>query len=92
MTKRRSVIRQMINKARYSGDPSDYVVLYIDRDPIRGERIVELSVDRIKTVSEWAMHLDDDWTVIPLHRVVEIRKRDGSIVWSRRRSRSPGPT
>jgi len=88
LPRRRSVIRQKINMARYSDDPSEYIIVYIDRDPYSGPRLAELPASRIKAVSEWAMHLDDDWTVIPLHRVVEIRRTDGSLVWRRRGSQA----
>lgn len=85
MTKR-SVIRQQINRALMSGNPHDYVIVYIDRDPVAGQRLAELRADRVIGVSEWAMTLDDGDTVIPLHRVVEIRG-PGGTVW-RRGSRS----
>ncbi len=84
MGKRRSVIRQAINRVLMSGNPSAYVIAYVDRDPVRGQSIAEVGGDRVIGVSEWAMTLDDD-TVIPLHRVVEVRGRDGRILWRRGR-------
>jgi len=35
-------------------------------------------------VSHWAMTLRDGETVIPLHRVVEVRSLDGSFRWRRK--------
>lgn len=85
MGRRRSRIRQEVNRVLYSGDPSRYVIVYIDRDPFTGrQRLRELPADRVAGVNEWAMLLDDGDTVIPLHRVVEIRDRSGRVTWSRR--------
>ena len=83
MTKRRSVIRQQINRFRYSANPEEYVVVYIDRDSTGAQRLATLNFSRIKGVTEWAIFLDDDETVIPLHRVVEIRDLKGRTVWRR---------
>jgi hypothetical protein len=82
MGRRRSVIRQEINRVLLSGRPQDYVIVYVDRDPEAGQRLAELSASRVKAVSEWAMTLDDD-NIIPLHRVVEIRGPGGAVVWRR---------
>ncbi|WP_427972281.1 DUF504 domain-containing protein [Acidilobus sp.] len=82
MSKRRSVIRQVINRALMSGRPQDYIIIYVDRDPQAGQRLVELNASRIAAVSEWALTLDDGDTVIPLHRVVEVRGPNGET-WRR---------
>jgi len=83
--RRRNTIRSVLNKIIYLGEASEHVVLYIDRPPGGQQRLAELPVARIVRVNNWAMLLDDGDTVIPLHRVVEIRRRDGKVVWSRRK-------
>ncbi len=85
---RRGAIREWVNRARY-WDRS-LQIYYVDRDPVAGERLRRLDSSRITRVTGWAVYLDDD-TVIPLHRIVEVRDREGRIVWSRRgSSRGPG--
>ena len=87
MARRRSRIKQEINRILYSGDPSRYTIYYLDRPPGTGtSRLAALNASRIRSVNEWAMLLDDGDTVIPLHRVVEIRDSEGRILWSRRPS------
>ncbi|GAB6148733.1 DUF504 domain-containing protein [Stetteria hydrogenophila] len=84
MARRRSRIRQEVNRVLYSGDPSRYVIVYIDRDPETGRQSLrELPAARVVRASEWALLLDDGDTVIPLHRVVEVRERGGRVVWRR---------
>lgn len=82
MGKRRSVIRQVINRLLMSGRPGDYTIVYIDRGPTSPSGLGGVSASRVVAVSEWAMTLDDG-TVIPLHRVVEVRDRSGAVVWRR---------
>ncbi len=85
MARRRSRIKQEINRLLYSSDPSRYTIYYIDRLPGTGtSRLAPLSASRVRSVNEWAMLLDDGETLIPLHRVVEIRDREGRVLWSRR--------
>jgi len=80
--RRRSEIRQLINRILYTG--WSVRVYYVDRDPVRGERLAVLPLERVSRVTGWAVVLDDE-TVIPLHRIVEVRDLEGRIVWSRRR-------
>ena len=84
MARRRSRIRQAILRALHSGRPDDYLIVYIDRDQEGRARAARLPAARVAAVSEWAMLLDDGDTVIPLHRVIEVRTRDGRVVWTRR--------
>ncbi len=86
MGRKRSLIRQQINKVRFSKRSEDYVILYIDRDLQGNQRLASLDFSRIKGVTEWAIFLDDDDTVIPLHRIVEIRNKKGEVIWRRGRS------
>ena len=85
MGRRRSVIRQEINRILYGGNPRDYSIVYVDRGS-GSSTLKELPANRVAMVSGWAILLDDMNTVIPLHRVVEVRRRDGEIVWRRGRS------
>jgi uncharacterized protein (UPF0248 family) len=85
--KRRSIIRQEINRIRYSKNPDNYVIIYIDRDVYGNQRLASLEVSQIKGVTEWAIFLKDGETVIPLHRVIEIRDKEGRLVWRRGASR-----
>jgi len=82
MAKRRSRIREAVNRAIYTGH-TDYQIVYIDRTPEQGARLKSVEARRITRVTGWAVYLDDDWTVIPLHRIVEIRDREGRVVWRR---------
>ncbi len=87
--KRRSRIRQEVNKLIWTG-AGDHRIVYVDRDPLLGERLRELPVSRVERASEWALYLDDGDTVIPLHRIVEIRDPEGRTVWRRSRGRDTG--
>ncbi len=80
--RKRSRIKQEINKMIFTGK-KNYVIVYIDRSRDTGIRLRELPISKVARVTEWALYLDDDYTVIPLHRVVEIRDREGRIIWRR---------
>jgi uncharacterized protein (UPF0248 family) len=85
VARKRSRIRQEINRVLYSGNPDNYFVYYIDRPPGLGVvRLSSFRASRVTKVTEWAVVLDDGETVIPLHRIVEIRDSSGRVVWSRR--------
>lgn len=82
MGRRKSRIREAVNRALYQG-LVDYRIVYVDRDPEVGERLRELAVSRVARVTGWALYLDDGETVIPLHRIVEIRDSRGRTIWRR---------
>ncbi|MEB3778829.1 MAG: RNA repair domain-containing protein [Desulfurococcales archaeon] len=84
MAKRRSDIRSAINKFRFRRDGKIYYVVYIDRDPLMGERLSKVPLIRVVKVTGWAVYLDDGDTVIPLHRIVEVRDERGAVVWRRK--------
>jgi len=86
LVKRRSTIRQQINKVRFSENPENYAIIYIDRDQYGNQRLSSLNLTRVIGVTEWAIFLDDYDTVIPLHRIVEIRDKEGKLVWRRGRN------
>jgi len=81
--RRRSRIKQEINKLLYTSGNEGFKIVYIDRTRETGARLKELTIERIERVTEWAIYLDDGDTVIPLHRIVEIRDREGRTVWRR---------
>lgn len=87
MGRRRSRIKQEINKLIYTSK-SSYRIVFIDRTRETGARLRELPVERIERVTEWAIYLDDGDTVIPLHRIVEVRDEDGVTVWRRSREKA----
>ncbi len=82
MAKRRSRIRDAVNRVLYSGDPEGYVILYRHRRPEGGETLAELDPRFIVKVDSWAVHLATGES-IPLHRIVEIRRRSGGAAWRR---------
>jgi len=82
LARRKSRIREAINRFIYQGR-LDYRIVYVDRDPVVGQRLGEVEAARVSRVTGWAIYLDDDYTVIPLHRVVEIRDPEGRTVWRR---------
>ncbi|MGC8573158.1 MAG: hypothetical protein C0171_00905 [Caldisphaera sp.] len=84
MSKKRSTIKNIIGKAINSFDKrEEYIIIYIDRTPEHGNRLLQLSTNDIIAVSNWAITLSDNETVIPIHRIVEIRKKDGKVLWKR---------
>ncbi len=61
--------------------PHGVVIGYVHRAPGLGSIIKEISLERVKSASKWALLLDDDWTVIPLHRIRYIKSVDGGKVF-----------
>ena len=82
MAKRRSRIREAVNRVLYSRDPGRYVILYRHRRPDGSETLAEIDPRWIERVDQWAVHLAMGET-IPLHRIVEIRDRSGRLIWRR---------
>lgn len=82
MAKRRSVIRSWVNKLIHAG-LHGYRIIYVDRGEDGEARLRPLDPSRITRVTGWALYLDDGETVIPLHRIVEIRDDRGRVVWRR---------
>ncbi len=81
LTRRRSLIRQVILRFKLAG-AGDYEVGIRHREPGVGERIVYIKFSRIRVVGSWALELDDG-SSIPYHRVVEVRDERGSVIWRR---------
>lgn len=80
---RRGMIEEAVRRAVNGGSPDSYVIVYVERTPEGGQRLVEVRASDVLGVNRWAMTLRDGETVIPLHRVVEVRSLDGSFHWRR---------
>jgi uncharacterized protein (UPF0248 family) len=65
--------------------PSGVVIGYIHRAPGIGSVIREIPLEHVKSVNKWALLLDDDWTVIPLHRIMYVKSIDGKRVFYEKR-------
>ena len=84
MVKKRSKIKDIIGKAIYSFDKKEkYIISYIDRTNDYGSRLLQITTDEIIAISNWAITLNDNETVIPIHRIVEIRDTNGKILWKK---------
>lgn len=80
MARRRSRIREAVKRGLWQLG-GDFLLCYEHRDD-HGARIKCVDGRRIVASDSWAVHLDDD-TTIPYHRIVEIRGRDGRVIWRR---------
>ncbi len=80
---RRGMIEEAVRRAVNGGRPDSYVIVYVERTPQGDQRLVEIRGSDVLSVSRWAMTLRDGETVIPLHRVVEVRSLDGCFQWRR---------
>ncbi|MEM0497007.1 MAG: RNA repair domain-containing protein [Acidilobaceae archaeon] len=78
---RRSVIKQVILKFRILGY-NDYLVGYRDRVHGLGERISYFKISDIASVEGETIELNDG-SLIPIHRIVEVRDCRGELVWRR---------
>ena len=67
MTRKKGAIREIISKALYYDDPSDYRIFYRDF-----ERVVEVSLTQFIEASNFLQ-------TIPITRIVEIRKANKII-------------
>ena len=72
-------IKDAINRILYSDRNKDDIVLVI-RDRIKGSAVIPFS--QIERVDKYYVYLKNGETVIPLHRVIEIRDK-GVVVWKR---------
>lgn len=81
-------IRELLNKILWDPreDPKNYEIVILHRGAYRGRKVI--SADLIKRVDANFLIYEDengDEVYIPLHRVLEVRKKDtGEITWSKR--------
>ena len=83
MPRNKSTIRDMVNRIIWSNDKDLYSIVVIDRLAPGGKSVI--SGKCIKKVSRGFIIVSChgfENSMIPLHRVVEIRK-DSTILWSR---------
>ncbi|MBB5254423.1 DUF504 domain-containing protein [Sulfurisphaera ohwakuensis] len=73
-------IKDAINKIFYTRKDVSEIYLII-RDRVKGTS--EIPFSNIERVDNYYIYLNDDETIIPLHRVIEIREKD-KILWKRR--------
>lgn len=72
-------IKDAINKVLFNEKEKDYAILII-RDRVKG--ITEVPFSEIERCDNNYVYLKDGDTVIPIHRVIEIRE-NGKVVWKR---------
>lgn len=75
------MIRDLIMRFKVLG-AEGYEIGFKHRESGVGERIVYISISRVRSLGKWAMELDDG-SSIPYHRVVEIRDDRGVTIWRR---------
>jgi len=84
MSRKRSKIKDIIGKAINSVDnKEEYIITYVDRSRDQGNRLLQLSTKDVIAVSNWAITLSDNETIIPIHRIVEIKTVDGEVLWKK---------
>ncbi|BFI74891.1 DUF504 domain-containing protein [Sulfurisphaera ohwakuensis] len=72
-------IKDAINKIFYTRKDVSEIYLII-RDRVKGTS--EIPFSNIERVDNYYIYLNDNETIIPLHRVIEIREKD-KILWKR---------
>jgi uncharacterized protein (UPF0248 family) len=84
MSRKRSKIKDIIGKAINSvNNKEEYIITYVDRSRDQGNRLLQLSTKDVIAVSNWAITLSDNETIIPIHRIVEIKTVDGEVLWKK---------
>lgn len=78
MSKRKGMIKELINKGLWSNEREHYELVIRHRGVKDNKLVVKLS--DIKEIRNGYIVIDDLW--IPLHRVIEIRYK-GKIIFSR---------
>ena len=77
--KGKSIIREVLNRIKWFENPEEYIVTILHRS-VDGEiGSIEIKASNIVEVGSWYIRLSD--RIIPFHRILEIRKVDGGIVW-----------
>ncbi|MCY0884170.1 MAG: RNA repair domain-containing protein [Acidianus infernus] len=74
-------IKDVINMVlwKYKDKVSEFTLVISDRFLVNAE----IPFDKIERVDNYYIYLTDGETVIPIHRVLEIR-RNGKTIWSRK--------
>ncbi|BDR93523.1 DUF504 domain-containing protein [Vulcanisaeta souniana] len=77
-------IRDVLNKLKWTNQINNYIVVYVSRGSPNNEEVVELS--RVIMISKDGFTYISNRgreTYIPYHRVIEIRHRDGTVIFHR---------
>jgi len=80
MGRRKGEIEEWVRRIFFGGRREDYIV-YVKYRTVDGEEYKPIPASFIDDVRGGYIVVGDD--LIPLHRVVEIRDRDGKTVYSR---------
>jgi uncharacterized protein (UPF0248 family) len=79
-------IREILNRLKWTNQLDNYVLVYVSRGSLNNEELIELS--RIVTIGRDGFTFVSSSgreTYIPYHRVVEIRGKDGTVIFRRSR-------
>ncbi len=77
--KGKSVIRETLNRIKWHEKPDRYIIRILHRS-LDGEiGFIEIRASDIDEIGSWYIRLGG--TIIPFHRIVEIRRTNGEIVW-----------
>lgn len=78
---RRGEIEEVLKRIFFGGDKADYVV-YIKHRIGKDEVLQPIPGEAIRDVRRGYIYVGED-TVIPYHRVVEVRRKNGELVYKR---------
>lgn len=77
-------IREILNKLKWTNQMGDYVLVFVSRGSPNNEEVIDLS--RVVSISrDGFTYISGSGreTYIPYHRVVEIRRKDGTVIFRR---------
>ena len=77
-------IREILNKLKWTNQINNYVVIFISRGSPNNEEVIDLS--RIVSISrDGFTYISSSGreTYIPYHRVVLIKRKDGTVIFRR---------
>ncbi|MFB6469855.1 MAG: DUF504 domain-containing protein [Vulcanisaeta sp. AZ3] len=77
-------IRDILNKLKWTNQLDNHMLIYVSRGSPNNEEVIDLS--RLTAISRDGFTYvgkDGRETYIPYHRVVEIRRKDGVVIFRR---------
>ncbi len=77
--KGKSVIRELLNRIKWSEDPSKYIVKIIHRSMEGEYGTLDIKASKITEIGSWYFSIGE--TIIPFHRIIEVRHVNGKIIW-----------
>ncbi|WP_287587679.1 RNA repair domain-containing protein [Candidatus Borrarchaeum sp.] len=81
------LIRDLLNKLIWDSkeDIKDYVIIYIHRGALNDQRQIPAHLIEKVYVGSFSCTIDDEETIIPFHRILEIRNiRTQKVVYKKR--------